>query len=170
MPSRVGRGLRLRQVSCAATTALLFLAACSSTHAPGRHRVADERGKVLDSAFAGVLPSPRLRELSRQFDNSTRSMCTKGKESLWERLGRLVHVTSVSAASCTAGSCGGAYMIPDSKPCGGGGCTSDEYYWYYSDPMYGRACDGWKYTGNTVCAGCICEENTCTPVSSCCGG
>ena len=67
------------------------------------------------------------------------------------------------AFSCTVSDCAGHYMRPQFPPCSGSGsgaCGSDHFQKLYSSALAGP-CDGWKYTGDDDCQGCLCEEEDC---------
>lgn len=140
---------------------LSFLVAVSPVgNSPlSRYPILTETGGLLPSLFAEIPASAEYKQFAApprgRNDRCSESQDLISVSRLWEKITMTVH-----ASLCTEGSCGSHYMYSDSQWCGSD-CAGGYFNWYISQPEISPYCDGWRYTGNNVCNGCRCEEDSC---------
>ncbi len=120
-------------------------------------QIRDDFGHSLSSVFSDLKPATRPVQLDSQIRRNT---CRK-QSGLIAKLSSFLNLTTVHAATCIPGACGGRYFVAYSAPCGYqcmAGSKDQFQQRTWADP-----CSGWQYDGTYTCGACQdCQQTGCS--------
>jgi len=117
-------------------------------------------GNAILSLFSGVEPRASLKPVAT---GGKAARCVSAQDRWVGGLRRFLHVEPVFAITCTASDCSGHWMAPEPRDCPSfhAACTDGQYEYFVVDFFQASYSDGYRYTGDTVCGPCRCEEEHC---------